>query len=73
MAGFAEVLCTVKNVISAVSAEIALSVFKSIITADKVVLAMKEVRHVIYERFKETAQERLTNTPIEHAIAERIL
>lgn len=43
MAGFAEVLCTVKNVISAVSAEIALSVFKSIITADKVVLAMKEV------------------------------
>ena len=76
IAGFVEAPCMSKNVMSSVhaiiSAEMACAGFKSIIPADEVVLAMKEVGDAMDERFRETAQGGLANTPTGRAIADRI-
>lgn len=76
IAGFVEAPCMSKNVMSSVhaivSAEMACAGFKSVIPADEVVLAMKEVGDAMDERFRETAQGGLANTPTGRAIAERI-
>ena len=77
VAGFVEVPCMGKNVMASVhamvSAEMACAGFKSVIPADEVVLAMKEVGDGMDYRFKETAQGGLANTPTGRAIAERLL
>ena len=77
IAGFVEAPCMSKNVMSSVhaivSAEMACAGFKSVIPADEVVLAMKEVGDGMDYRFKETAQGGLANTPTGRAIAERLL
>lgn len=77
IAGFVEVPCMSKNVMAAVhavvSAEMACAGFKSIIPADEVVLAMKEVGDGMDERFKETAKGGLANTPTGRSIAEKLL
>ena len=77
IAGFVEVPCMSKNIVSAinavVSAELACAGFKSVVPADEVVLAMKEVGDGMDERFKETSQGGLANTPTGRAIAEKLL
>ncbi|MEI0581110.1 L-serine ammonia-lyase, iron-sulfur-dependent, subunit alpha [Brachyspira pilosicoli] len=77
VAGFVEVPCMSKNVLSAVHAivcaEMACAGFKSVIPADEVVMAMKEVGDRMDERFRETAQGGLANTPTGRAIAEKLL
>ncbi|WP_304331098.1 L-serine ammonia-lyase, iron-sulfur-dependent, subunit alpha [Brachyspira innocens] len=77
VAGFVEVPCMGKNVMSAVhaivSAELACAGFKSVIPPDEVVLAMKEVGDGMDERFRETAKGGLANTPTGRAIAEKLL
>ena len=69
--------CMSKNIMSAinavVSAELACAGFKSVVPADEVVLAMKEVGDGMDERFKETSQGGLANTPTGRAIAEKLL
>ncbi|WPC25421.1 L-serine ammonia-lyase, iron-sulfur-dependent, subunit alpha [Brachyspira hyodysenteriae] len=77
IAGFVEVPCMGKNVMAAVhamvSAEMACAGFKSVIPADEVVSAMKEVGDGMDERFKETSLGGLANTPTGRAIAEKLL
>ena len=77
VAGFVEVPCMSKNIMSSVhaivSAELACAGFKSVIPADEVVLAMKEVGEGMDERFRETSQGGLANTPTGRAIAEKLL
>lgn len=77
IAGFVEVPCMGKNVMSAVhaivSAEMACAGFRSVIPADEVVLAMKEVGDGMDERFKETSMGGLANTPTGRVIAEKLL
>ena len=77
IAGFVEVPCMSKNVLGAVHAivcaEMACAGFKSVIPADEVVMAMKEVADGMDERFRETAQGGLANTPTGRAIAEKLL
>ena len=77
VAGFVEVPCMSKNVLGAVHAivcaEMACAGFKSVIPADEVVMAMKEVGDGMDERFRETAQGGLANTPTGRAIAEKLL
>jgi len=77
VAGFVEVPCMSKNVLGAVhavvSAEMACAGFKSVIPADEVVAAMREVGDAMDERFRETAKGGLANTATGKAIAERLL
>ena len=77
IAGFVEYPCMTKNVMSAVhaiiSAEMAVAGFKSIIPADEVIFAMKEVGDAMDERFKETALGGLAGTPTGKSISERLL
>ena len=77
IAGFVEAPCMSKNVMSSVhaivSAEMACAGFKSVIPADEVVLAMKEVGDAMDERFKETALGGLAGTPTGKSISERLL
>lgn len=77
VAGFVEVPCMSKNVLGAVhavvSAEMACAGFKSVIPADEVILAMKDVGDNMDCRFRETSMGGLAATPTGKKISERLL
>lgn len=77
VAGFVEIPCMTKNVLGAVnavvSAELALSGIYSVIPADEVIFAMKEVGDNMDERFRETSLGGIAGTPTAKKISERLL
>ncbi len=77
VAGYVEVPCMNKNVLGAVLAatfaELSLAGVKSVIPADEVILAMKDVGDNMCSRFKETSLGGLATTPTGLEISERLL
>ena len=77
VAGLVEVPCVKRNgsgsVIAFASAQMALAGDRSIIPVDEVIDAMSEVGETMEDRYKETAQGGIANTPTARAIEQSVL
>ena len=76
VAGLVEEPCTTRNAVGVanafVSAQMALSGIRSLIPADEVIAATKEVGDLMSPRLKESAQGGLANTPTGREIQKRV-
>ncbi len=77
IAGYVEVPCMNKNIQGSINAivfaEMALAGVKSVVPADEVIIAMKDVADNMDERFRETSQGALATTPTGCAISKKLL
>ncbi len=77
IAGYVEVPCMNKNILGTINAitfaELALAGVKSVVPADEVIIAMKDVGDNMCARFKETSLGGLATTPTGIKISEKLL
>lgn len=77
VAGYVEIPCMGKNIVGSINAvvcaELALAGVQTVIPADEVVMAMKEVGDAMPAKLKETGEGGLAATPTGKKIAERLL